>query len=94
MIEKHWTTGMATLASALCGFVLLGVHEQNAQLAAINAQLSDIKQRVDVIDNRFGSYMPTREADAKLDTIRAELSGMNRRLDLIEARAQAARSNR
>lgn len=91
MAERHWTTAMVTLSTGLCAFVLIGVHEQNAELAKINTQLSDISRRVDVIDNRFGGYMPTREADAKLDTIRAELAGVNRRLDMIEANSRTKR---
>ena len=71
--ERHVQTAILVALLGLGAWGLKSISDTQKSVAEISAEVRQLQQQITRVEDRFGLYLPIREADARLETVDTRL---------------------
>ena len=71
--ERHVQTAILVALLGLGAWGLKSINDTQKSVAEISAEVRQLQQQITRVEDRFGLYLPIREADARLETVDTRL---------------------
>lgn len=74
--ERHVQTAILVALLGLGAWGLKSISDTQKSVAEIRAEVRQLQAQISRVEDRFGLYLPIREADARLETVDTRLRNL------------------
>lgn len=74
--ERHVQTAILVSLLGLGAWSLRSISDTQKNVAEISAEVRQLQAQISRVEDRFGLYLPIREADARLETVDTRLRNL------------------
>jgi hypothetical protein len=75
-VERHLQTAILVALLGLGAWGLKSISDTQKSVAEISAEVRQLQAQITRVEDRFGLYLPIREADARLETVDTRLRNL------------------